>query len=114
MAPLAGRPLCFNHDPERARDRATARRRGGARSRPGKSATSAAVGSVVDLQAVLGRVLSDILALENSNQRGRTAASLLLTGAKLLETGELEARLRVLEQRAADVDGRMTAGRVPA
>ena len=53
--------------------------------------------TAADLQAVLGRAVGDVLVLENSNARGRTLASLLLTGARLLETGELETRLRTLE-----------------
>ncbi len=101
MAPLRDRPYCFSHDPERAEDAAEARRLGGARRR--KEGTIAVAFDLPGLDSVAGirRVLEiatfDLFGLENSIARARTLISAATAAMKLLDTGELEARLAVLE-----------------
>jgi hypothetical protein len=101
MAPLRDRPYCFSHDPERAADAAEARRLGEARRR--KEGTIAVAYDLPGLDTVAGirRVLEiatfDLFGLENSIARARTLISAATAAMKLLETGELEARLAVLE-----------------
>ena len=101
MAPLRDRPYCFSHDPERAADAAEARRLGGAWRR--KEGTIAVAYDLPGLDSVAGirRVLEiatfDLFGLENSIARARTLISAATAAMKLLETGELEARLAVLE-----------------
>ncbi len=101
MAPLRDRPFCFSHDPERAEDAAEARRLGGARRR--KEGTIAVAFDLPGLDSAAGirRVLEiatfDLFGLENSIARARTLISAAVAAMKLLETGELEARLATLE-----------------
>ena len=101
MAPLHDRPYCFSHDPERAEDAAEARRLGGLRRR--KEGTIAVAFDLPGLDTVVGirRVLEiatfDLFGLDNSIARARTLISAASAAMKLLETGELEARLQVLE-----------------
>lgn len=102
MAPLHDRPYCFSHDPERAAEAAEARRLGGLRRR--KEGTIAVAYDLPGLDSVTGirRVIEiatiDLFGLDNSIARSRTMISAAVAAAKLLETGELEARLEVLER----------------
>ncbi len=101
MAPLRDRPYCFSHDPERAEDAAEARRLGGLRRR--KEGTIAVAFDLPGLDTVVGirRVLEiatfDLFGLDNSVARARTLVSAATAAVKLLEAGELEARLQALE-----------------
>jgi hypothetical protein len=115
MAPLRDRPYCFSHDPERAADAAEARRLGGARRR--KEGTIAVAYDLPGLDSVAGirRVLEiatfDLFGLENSIARARTLISAATAAMKLLETGELEARLAVLELAARSARDNRTPDR---
>jgi hypothetical protein len=101
MAPLRDRPYCFSHDPERAEDAAEARRLGGMRRR--KEVTIAVaydlpgLDSVAGIRRILEIAMFDLFGLESSIARARTLVSAASAAMKLLETGELEARLAVLE-----------------
>lgn len=101
MPPAAGASLCFTHDPERAQERAAARKRGGynRRTAPGELASAdVEIRSAADVQRVLVAVLKDAAKLENSVQRAKALGSLLLVALRTLEVGELEQRLAALEQ----------------
>ena len=118
MAPLRDRPYCFSHDPERAEDAAEARRLGGLRRR--KEGTIAVAFDLPGLDTVVGirRVLEiatfDLFGLDNSIARARTLISAATAAVKLLETGELEDRVRVLElavnRSPAPPDGSLLGG----
>jgi hypothetical protein len=101
MPPLGDSLFCWAHDPSRGADRARARREGGRkRATPTLSTLPEAapsLRSVPAIQAQLERAYWDSLALPNSAQRSRALGSLLMIAAKLLEVGELEARLEALE-----------------
>jgi len=99
--PLRDEPFCFWHSPETAEEAADARRLGGLHRRK-KKTVGAAFGfrglrTVEDNQALLETAAIETLALENSVDRNRALAGYASIGAKLIEVGDLEARLAVLE-----------------
>jgi hypothetical protein len=99
--PLRDEPFCFWHSPETAEEAAEARRVGGLHRRK-KKTVGAIYGfhglrTIEDLQTLLETVAIETLALENTIARNRAIGGFLSVGAKLIEVGELEARLAVLE-----------------
>jgi hypothetical protein len=99
--PLRDEPFCFWHSPESAEEAAEARRVGGLHRRK-KKTVGAIYGfhglrTIDDLQSLLETAAIETLALENTIARNRAIGGFLSVGAKLIETGELEARLAVLE-----------------
>lgn len=97
-----GSRFCFAHDPERAKERAEARKRGGRNRRTPKGSAppaTVALRSVPDVQRLLEGLALDTLRQENSDRRTRALVAVLGLALKALETGELEARLEALEAR---------------
>jgi hypothetical protein len=113
MAPVAGSDRCFTHAPERAQERAKARKRGGqARKTPRLfplPAKPAKLRDVLSIQAALEQVVHETLAQRNGHERSRALGSLLMIALKALETGELEMRLAALEERLATTQPRRIA-----
>jgi hypothetical protein len=111
---LADRPFCWTHDPLRAVERHDARRRGGlnshAAARDDPGAEPPRLRSVADVQAIVERELHATLSLSRSVQRSRTVAYLASVALKLIELGELEARVAAIETRL--MDGRPPLRRV--
>ncbi len=105
MAPVIGSDHCFTHAPEKARDLAEARKRGGqARQTPRLfelPATPVALRDVVSVQGLLERVVHETLAQSNGHDRSRALGSLLMIALRTLEAGDLEARIVALETRLA-------------
>ena len=102
MAPIAGSPYCFAHSPERSRERAEARKKGGHNSRTPSSARAVEpvrLRDVASVQTVLEGAVMDTLRQENSAQRSRTLGYLAGMALRALEVGELEERLTALEAR---------------
>lgn len=98
---MRGSPYCFFHSPETRDEAAEARRLGGQR-RKREGAVSGAydidgVATVGQLERVLEIAIVDTLALENSVPRNRTLGSLIQTGLRTIEVGDLERRLEELE-----------------
>jgi hypothetical protein len=95
---------CFWHSPARRRDAQEARRLGGLRRQRERTVGTAfdfrGLGSVTEIRRLLEVGVVDTLALENSIARTRTLISLALASIRLLEVGELETRLKHLEQLA--------------
>jgi hypothetical protein len=93
--------FCFWHDPGKAEDLAEAQRLGGARRRRERTIAAAydvaGLGTVEAIRRIVEIATIDALGLENSIARGRLLISAALAAAKLLETGELEERIAVLE-----------------
>jgi hypothetical protein len=93
--------FCFWHDPDKADDVADAQRLGGVRRKRERTIAAAydftGLGSIDAIRRILEVATTDALSLENSIARVRALISAALAAAKLLETGELEARLAVLE-----------------
>ena len=100
-APQADSRFCWMHDPANAEAAAEARRLGGVRrKREGTGAGAYEIDgltSVPQLRRLLEVAAFDILGLENSIARVRAIVAIVLAGAKLLETGELEERVKILE-----------------
>jgi hypothetical protein len=111
MAPLAERPFCFSHDPERADDLAEARRLGGLRRRREGTLTVAyelpGLDSVEGIRRLLDIVVTDALGLDNGIARLRVLISVSSVATKLLEVGDLQTRIELLE-------GAVRARRQPA
>jgi hypothetical protein len=93
--------FCFWHDPDKADDVADAQRLGGVRRKRERTIAAAydftGLGSIDAIRRILEVATTDALSLENSIARVRALISAALAAAKLLETGELEARLATLE-----------------
>lgn len=91
---------CWFHDPSRAKQRASARRRGGQRRRvPRVSGDQPPVeiGAPEDVLTVLNAVLRDVWILENCERRAGAIARLASLALTALEVGELERRLEAIE-----------------
>ena len=99
--PLRDEPFCFWHSPETAEEAADARRLGGLHRRKRKTVGAAfgfrGLRTIEDNQALLETATIETLALENSIARNRALATYASIGAKLIEVGDLEERLAVLE-----------------
>ncbi|HEV2006694.1 MAG TPA: hypothetical protein VGQ85_08790 [Candidatus Limnocylindrales bacterium] len=99
--PIRGEAYCLWHSPDREEEAAEARRLGGLRRRREKAVSGAydivGLDSVQAIRRILEIATIDILGLENSLARSRTLISAAVAAARLLETGELEARIAVLE-----------------
>lgn len=93
--------FCFWHEPGKAEEAHEARRLGGLRR--GRERTLAVaydlagLGSTEAIRRILEIAIFDALGLENSVARARVLIAGGLAAARLLETGELEARLAALE-----------------
>jgi hypothetical protein len=107
--PIRGEPYCLWHSPDREDEAADARRLGGLRRRREKAVSGAydfgGLDSIPSIRRILEIATIDTLGLENSVVRSRTLISAAVAAAKLLETGELEARLAVLELALSSAPG---------
>ena len=99
--PMREGDVCFWHDPEHADAAAEARRLGGLRRRKEGTIAGAydfeGLGSVPEIRRLVEIVVTDALSMENSIARGRLLIAGAQAAAKLLEVGELEARVEALE-----------------
>lgn len=93
--------FCFMHSPDHQEEAAEARRLGGLRRRRERIIASVydfeGLDSVGKIRRLVEVAAEDALGLENSVARARTLGALAQTAARLLETGELEARVAALE-----------------
>ena len=94
--------FCFWHSPEHAEEATEARRLGGLRRRKERITGGAydfeGLESVSQIRRLLEVAVVDTLGLESSIARARTLAYLAQMALKSLEVGELEERVRALEQ----------------
>src|SRR5687767_7293967 len=100
-APLRDETECFWHSPEKADEAADARRLGGIRRKREKTLAGAyeltGLDTVESIRRLVVIATLDALGLDNSIARARVLLSASLAAAKLLEVGDLEARLEMLE-----------------
>ena len=100
-APLREGRHCFLHDPERAADAAEARRVGGIRRRRESTLEIAydlaGLDSVEGIRRLLEVVVADALSLDNGIGRLRVLIAAVSAAGRLLDAGELEARITALE-----------------
>jgi hypothetical protein len=103
MRPLKGSDFCFNHSPEAAAQRAAARKRGGEARHNERAGDPAAIpqqiNSIQDARRILDFVKDELLVLDNTIARNRALIALHDSIAKSIEIGELEERLKALEER---------------
>src|SRR5215212_8456540 len=102
MAPLRDSEWCWTHNPNNARERAEARKRGGSRRRtPGtlldepesQADLPRTLGDMLAVRSGIDLVWRDTLRQENSGSRSRTLMAVLMAAMKALEVGEYEARI---------------------
>ncbi len=100
--PLRDEVYCFMHSPDHVEEVAEARRLGGHRRRRERVISDVydfeGLASVTQIRRLVEVAVLDTLGLENSVARARTLGALAQTATKLLEAGEFENRLRLLEQ----------------
>jgi hypothetical protein len=100
-APLRGEFLCFWHSPDTTDELAEARRMGGLHRRKKRTVATiygfGGLRSIEDHQALLETVAVETLGLENSIVRNRALTSIVVAGARLVELGDLAARIAALE-----------------
>ena|SRR5438105_9801431 len=101
MAPLAEGDYCWTHDPENAESAAEARRLGGLRRRREATLVGAydlgALDTVEATRRILEIVIADTLSLDNGVARNRTLLAAAAALLKVLEAGDVAARLHALE-----------------
>jgi len=99
--PMRDEPFCFWHSPAHEEEAAEARRLGGLRRRREKTVSGAydftGLGSVEAIRRILEIAILDSLGLDNSLARARVLIAGAQAATRLLETGELEARIAALE-----------------
>lgn len=98
---MRGLDFCLFHSPEHAEDAKEARRLGGLRRRREKTVSGAydfeGLDSVAAIRCILDIAVLHTLGLDNSLARSRTLIAAAQAATRLLETGELEARIAALE-----------------
>jgi hypothetical protein len=98
--PSIGDDLCFWHNPKYENQAAEARRAGGANHAREQTlkAVFAILGvkTIEDLQRVVDIATVGLLTLDNSVARNRALLNVATTGARLIEVGELAAKIEAL------------------
>jgi hypothetical protein len=94
-------PYCFWHSPAHEEEAAEARRLGGLRRRRDRTVSGAydfaGLASVEAIRRILEIAIVDALGMDNSATRARVLIAGAQAATRLLETGELEARIVALE-----------------
>jgi hypothetical protein len=104
MRPLRGAHYCYTHDTKAGADRARSRRLGGLHRRritKGQVPDRVHLRTVSDARELLELAAQDALQLDLSSDRCRVLIASVGQALKVLEVGELEARLAALEARLA-------------
>ncbi len=101
QAPILDSDFCFWHSPDHAEEAAEARRLGGLRRRKERTVAGAydfeGLETVDQIRRLVEVAAVDTLSLENSLARSRTLAYLAQVSVNLIEKGNLDERLRALE-----------------
>ena len=99
--PLRDQPFCFWHSPETSEELSEARRMGGLHRRKKRTVATiygfGGLRSIEDSQALLETIAVETLGLENSIARNRALTSIVATGTKLIELGDLASRIAAME-----------------
>ena len=99
--PLRDEPFCFWHSPDTAEELTEARRMGGLHRRKKRTVATiygfGGLRSIEDNQALLETIAEETLGLENSIARNRALTAIVATGARLIELGDLAARIAAIE-----------------
>ncbi len=104
MQALKGGSYCFNHSPEEGAKRARARKRGGENRHTPHFADPSLlpqdVQSLDDVNKLLMYTLQEVSGMDNSLERARVLLALVVGFGKSIEIGELELRIKALEERS--------------
>jgi hypothetical protein len=99
--PLRDQPFCFWHSPETSEELSEARRMGGLHRRKKRTVATiygfGGLRSIEDNQGLLETIAVETLGLENSIARNRALTAIVVTGAKLIELGDLATRIAAIE-----------------
>jgi len=99
--PIRGEEYCLWHSPDHEEQAKEARRLGGLRRKREKTVAGAydvtGLSTVEDIRRLLEIAVLDALGLDNSLARARVLITAAGAAAKLLEVGELQARVQALE-----------------
>ena len=99
--PMKGGSFCLWHSPDHEEEANEARRLGGLRRKREKTVAGAyevtGLSTVEDLRRLLEIAVLDTLGLDNSLARARVIIAAVGAAAKLMEIGELQARITALE-----------------
>lgn len=98
---LTGEQYCYMHSPSRAAERASARKLGGMRRGSHAGDTSSIPAKVKTVEGVLSLLdycLAELTALDNGIPRARCLIALAGGYLQALEVGEVEERLKALEE----------------
>ncbi len=102
--PLRDGPFCFWHSPETADELPDAQRMGRLHQRKKRTVATiygfGGLRTIEDYAALLETITIETMALENSIARNRAVTAMVATGLRLVEVGELEARVEALEAAA--------------
>ena len=100
-SPMRDQAYCLFHSPDHSAEVAEARKLGGIRRRRERTVSVAydfdGLGSTESIGRVIEIATLDALGLENSIARCRVLIAAATAASRLLEVGELEARLAALE-----------------
>jgi hypothetical protein len=98
---LAGSPFCFSHAPERAQERAEARKRGGFNSSTAARLQRLIPARLISIYDVLEASLLEVHDGKLEPARATAMAAISRAMVTILTAGELEERLRAVEQKTA-------------
>jgi len=103
-APLKDGEFCLMHSPERIKEVQESRRLGGLRRKRESTISNAyqfkSINSVNGIRRIVEVAILDTLAMENSIPRNRTLAALTQVALHTLEVGDIEDRIKALEELA--------------
>lgn len=102
MAPISGGQFCFSHSPTTRAKQAAARKRGGrnrSRHAGNPSTIPTEIKSLDDAGNLLNYVIQELLIMDNGVVRNRVLLQAYELCLKSIEIGELEERIKALEQK---------------
>lgn len=101
MAAIKGGRYCFTHSPQLGKIRAEAHARGGQRARIPHVGNAEAITTqprtIQEAMTILDYALAEVIAQENSIQRGRLLVAIAAGYVDAVKVGEIEPRLAALE-----------------
>jgi len=106
MPAINGGQYCFSHSPGTRAQQAAARKRGGqnrSRHAGDPNTIPAEIKSLNDAGKLLDYIVQELLIMDNGVPRARALLQAYELYLKSIEIGELEERIRALEERAAHV-----------
>jgi hypothetical protein len=107
MAAVSGGQFCFTHNPATRASQAKARKKGGHnRARHGGNASTipTQINNLQEAGALLAYIVQELLIMDNGVPRARALLQAYEMYLKTFEIGELEARIKALEESQGSVN----------